>query len=117
MGDVLIVLLTVMILQKTDRGHLLQHLIQVLFFLAGQRNHILQRIWCAHFHFQRDLHHFIVEDIHKAGVLRTCFIDLFQPQFVGNAVGNLFTEQKQVFFVGNHVSLSFIHDKIQTSIV
>ena len=58
------------ILDDTDPGHLLQDLFEMVFFDAGQFDHLVQGVGLAHLHFETDFGHLIGQHLVQCPILR-----------------------------------------------
>ena len=80
------------ILQKTQPGHLIQQLFQLLRFHFGQLYHLRQSLGFTNPHFQRHIHHLVGQHVVKAPILR-----VINRGFQANAVGDHSPQLQQVF--------------------
>ena len=101
------VLVFPVVFDKTDGGHLLKLRLELFNVPAGGLGDLLEgHGYALGLHAQSDTDHVVVKHLSKSPVFRLVLGDRLEAELIGNAVGHLFAELKEVFFVGNHVRVS-----------
>ena len=106
---VVVVVLPV-VLQNAQLAHLLELCLQLC--LVRPLGELLDLVKCQRLalrHGEQDLYHLIVEDIAQTPVFGIGFGQRLQAELLRDAVGELFSEFEQIFFVCYHAKTPFDH--------